>query len=101
MIQATTNKRCLSWILALVIVISLFSGLTISASAAGAGYTPNGTMTTLAATPSLGVSGTYWTMIAQKTAGLTFSNAELALFVYAGGGQTFTRASSNTQIVLV
>jgi hypothetical protein len=55
------SKRGLSLFFSLVFIIALFSGLTITASAA---YTPTGTMTALwnSGSPTAAVSGTYYSI---------------------------------------
>ena len=77
--QKTNRSKLLSLVLTLAIVMSLFAGLTISASA----YTPNGTMTYLSTHTSEGTSGTVWSIS---------SEAELVLLAsyvnYASGTTT-------------
>ncbi|MDR1194307.1 MAG: hypothetical protein LBK98_09135, partial [Peptococcaceae bacterium] len=57
--KTPASKKLLAITLVLTLLLSLLPAVAL---AAGAGYTPNGTMTQLAANPALGVSGTYWTI---------------------------------------
>jgi hypothetical protein len=55
------RQRVLPVLTALFLLLALFPALS-PATAAGVAYTPTGTMTKLAADPSLGVTGTYWSI---------------------------------------